>query len=104
MNRLPAIIAACALLAACGPIESSIVSRQVITVKVVKVDPPKRMYVDLQEPDGTVHKRVYVSKRCSNYAEKLKRDPYIEVTKTVKRYNDDSQRTSFDGLYSKLCT
>lgn len=56
-------------LASCSPSPWVHLPSQKKTFRVLEVDPPKRLFVTIQDvQNGATYERIYVAKRCSSYA------------------------------------
>lgn len=75
---------------ACTPSEH--IGQETLTFTIVKVKPPKRLYVDLKDSNGQIHHE-YVSKRCSNWRK-------IEVNSQVQLVVNKYKRG--DETYQKI--
>ena len=92
------VLASCFMFAACTP--SELVSQEKQTFTIVKVKPPKRLYVDLKDSNGVVHHE-YVSKRCGSW-KKIKVNSQVQLTvNTYKRGNETYQKIDVSHICPK---
>lgn len=94
------------MLGACGESKWRDLPTQTRNVRVVEVDPPKRLNVTVMDiENGTVYGPIYVSKRCSSY----KRVPVgseFPITMKVWEHKETGEiqvEPKVDELYQRFC-
>lgn len=96
MKRL---IVLAALLALAGCEEREVFSDKVNTYRLLNIDPPKHVYVDMQNiKTGEIFRHQYVGKHCNGW-QKIKIGGLWDVHEVVYRYPESNRfTTSLVGL------
>lgn len=70
--------------------------------KLIDIDPPKHVYVNLESADGKAFNRVYVSKHCNGYQNNKLGDWYnLQVYDIM--YSDGRKELLFNNLEKAFC-
>jgi hypothetical protein len=87
----------------CAPKPKQIIWEKTEEFKIVRINPPKHFYLDLQRvSDGEVFKSVYISKRCGGMC--IQEGDVITVTYgKYKRGDDEWEEFDRVGIIALVC-
>lgn len=100
MNKRLIVLAAFLAIAGCSE-PREVFSDTVATYRLLHVQPPKHVYVDLQNiKTGQVYRHQYVNKHCNRWKE-LKIGSLWDIHEVVYRYPESNRfSTQLVGLYA----